>query len=164
MKRIITPLLILSFSLSVSAQGSIDSLFDKYQGVDGFVTLNVSGNFLKMIGSLDDNDDEFLKHADKFTAIRILAQENGNITVKNFYREVMKELNSGGYEEMVSINSSDTDLKIMVKADGKVFTEFLLVAGGDDNAIIQVKGKMTEKIIREMSESVDNDNRMFGLR
>ncbi len=163
MKRIITPLVLLVFTISLSAQSSIDRLFDKYQGMDGFVTVTVSGNFLKLIGEFDD-DDEFLKNSDKIAVIRILAQEDDNMEVDNFYDLVMDELDKGGYEEMVRVNSSDSDMKIMVKAEGDIFTEFLVVAGGDDNAIIQIKGKLTEKIIKEMSESINDDNNIFGLK
>lgn len=163
MKRIITPLVLLVFTISLSAQSSIDRLFDKYQGMDGFVTVTVSGNFLKLIGEFDD-DDEFLKNSDKITVIRILAQEDDNMEVDNFYDLVMDELDKGGYEEMVRVNSSDSDMKIMVKAEGDIFTEFLVVAGGEDNAIIQIKGKLTEKIIKEMSESINDDNNIFGLK
>jgi len=162
MKRIITPLVLLVFTISLSAQSSIDRLFDKYQGMDGFVTVTVSGNFLKLIGEFDD-DDEFLKHSDKITVIRILAQEDDNMEVDNFYDLVMDELDKGGYEEMVRVNSSDSDVKVMVKAEGDIYTEFLVVAGGEDNAIIQIKGKLTEEIIKEMSESINDDNATFGL-
>jgi len=163
MKRIITPLVLLVFTISLSAQSSIDRLFDKYQGMDGFVTVTVSGNFLKLIGEFDD-DDEFFKNSDKIAVIRILAQEDDNMEVDNFYDLVMDELDKGGYEEMVRVNSSDSDMKIMVKAEGDIFTEFLVVAGGEDNAIIQIKGKLTEKIIKEMSESINDDNNIFGLK
>ncbi len=163
MKRIITPLVLLVFTISLSAQSSIDRLFDKYQGMDGFVTVTVSGNFLKLIGEFDD-DDEFFKNSDKIAVIRILAQEDDNMEVDNFYDLVMDELDKGGYEEMVRVNSSDSDVKIMVKAEGDIFTEFLVVAGGEDNAIIQIKGKLTEKIIKEMSESINDDNNIFGLK
>ncbi|MFO7755825.1 MAG: DUF4252 domain-containing protein [Bacteroidales bacterium] len=163
MKRIITPLILFLLVASASAQSSIDRLFDEYQGRDGFVTVSVSGSFLKMIGEFDD-DDEFLKHSDKFTAIRILAQEDDDIQSGNFYELIIDELDKGGYEEMVRINSADADVKIMVKAEGKVFTEFLLVAGGDDNALIQIKGRMTDKMVKEMSDSVNDDHAVFGLR
>jgi len=163
MKKIITPLVLLVFTIALNAQSSIDKLFERYQGADGFVTVTVSGNFLKLIGEFD-NDDEFLKNADKFTSIRILAQEDDNMVVGNFYDIVMDELDKGGYEEMVRVNSSDSDVKIMVKAEGNIFTEFLLVTGGSDNAIIQIKGRLTEKIIREISESIDDDNINFGMR
>jgi len=162
MKKIITPLVLFVFAIGLNAQSSIDKLFEKYQGADGFVTVTVSGSFLKMIGEFDD-DDEFLKNADKYTSIRILAQEDDNMEVENFYDIVMDEIDKGDYEEMVRVNSSDSDVKIMVKAEGNVFTEFLVVTGGSDNAIIQIKGRLTEKIIREMSESIEDDNFNFDF-
>ena len=163
MKRIITPIVLFVFALTVNAQSSIDRLFDRYQGVDGFVTVTVSGSFLKMVGHFDD-DEDLLKHADKFSSIRILAQEDDNMDVDNFYDMVMDELEKGGYEEMVRVNSSDTDLKIMVKAEGDIFTEFLLVTGGEDNVLIQIKGRMTEKIMKEIAEDLEDDDRVFGMR
>jgi len=163
MKKIITPLVLLFITLTVSAQSSVDKLFDRYQGRDGFVTVTVSGSFLKLVGAFDD-EDEFLKHSDKFSSIRILAQEDDDMPADNFYEMVMDELENDGYEEMVRIKSHDNDVKIVVKSNGKMFSEFLLVAGGDDNAIIQIKGNLTHEMIKEMSDSVNNDNDMFGLR
>jgi len=163
MKRIITPIVLIMFALTVNAQSSIDRLFDRYQGVDGFVTVTVSGSFLKMAGHFED-DDDLLKYADKFTSIRILAQEDDNMDVENFHDMIMDELAGGGYEEMVRVNSSDADLKIMVKAEGNIFTEFLLVAGGDDNAIIQIKGRLTEKTMKEIADDLEDDDRVFGMR
>jgi len=163
MKRIITPIVLFVFALTVNAQSSIDRLFDRYQGVDGFVTVTVSGSFLKLAGHFDD-DEDLLKYADKFSSIRILAQEDDNMDVENFHDMIMDELENGGYEEMVRVNSSDTDLKIMVKAEGDIFSEFLLVTGGEDNVLIQIKGRMTEKMMKEIAEDLEDDNRVFGMR
>jgi len=159
MKRILLMTVLTTFILSASAQSAIDRLFEKYQGSKGFTTVIINGNMLKLIAALDDddNDDEVMKHADKFTSIRILAQEDGTVTDDNFYDMVTGEVEKGGYEELVTVNSSETDLKILVKADGKVFREFLLITGGDDNAIIQIKGNMTFDEVKEMSESVKDD-------
>ncbi|TFH38729.1 MAG: DUF4252 domain-containing protein [Bacteroidia bacterium] len=154
MKRLFLVLFIAIFAVSLSGQNSIDRLFEKYSGKEGFVTVSINGNLLKLIASIDDDDDEIMKHADKFTTIRILAQEDDNVAVENFYDMVIDEVNRSGYEELVTINSSDADVKILVKADGKVFSEFLLIAGGDENALIQIKGKLSSDDIKEMSESV----------
>ncbi len=158
MKKLIVIAAAVLFTLSLSAQSTIDKLFSKYQGQDGFTTITVNGNMLKLIANLDDeNDDEFMKFADKFTSIRILAQDNDGMDVDNFYDTVIDEVNGGGYEEMVVINSGGDDVKILVKAEGKVFKEFLLIAGGSDNAIIQIKGNLTYNEVKSMSESVKVD-------
>jgi hypothetical protein len=111
-----------------------------------------------MFADNDDKDDEdLMKFADKFTSIRILAQDDDDIEVENFYDLVIDEVNKGGYEELVTINSEGDDVKIMIKADGKIFKEFLLIAGGEENAIIQIKGSFTYNEVKEMSKSVENE-------
>lgn len=155
MKKFILVSILSVFVISVSAQSSIDKLFDKYAGQDGFVTISINGNLLKLAAAFgDEDDDEFLKHADKFTTIRILAQEDDFTISDNFYDMVIDEVSRMGYEEMMTINSHDSDVKILVKADGKIFREFVLVAGGDENAIIQIKGNLSYNEVKEMSESV----------
>ena len=159
---------LITFVLSLNAQSAIDLLFEKYQGSKGFTTITVSGNMLKLIASLDEdeNEDDIIKYADKFSTIRILVQDDDTVIDENFYDMVIGEVEKSGYEEMVTINSSDEDVKIMVKAEGKVFKEFLLISGGDDNAIIQIKGDMTFDDVKEMSESVKDDHgfNIIGIR
>jgi hypothetical protein len=154
MKRFLLISLIASFAVSMSGQSSIDKLFDKYAGKEGFVTVSINGNMLKLIAAIDDNDDEIMKRADKFTTIRILAQEDEFFDSENFYDLVIDEVNRGDYEELMTINSSDADVKILVRTDGKVFKEFLLIAGGDDNALIQIKGNLSYDDVKDMGESV----------
>lgn len=158
MKRLLSIAVLALFTLALSAQSSIDRLFNKYQGQKGFTTVTVNGNLLKMFADNDDKDDEdLMKFADKFTSIRILAQDDDDIEVENFYDLVIDEVNKGGYEELVTINSEGDDVKIMIKADGKIFKEFLLIAGGEENAIIQIKGSFTYNEVKEMSKSVENE-------
>ena len=155
--------LMMLIAVTITAQSSIDKLFNKYQGRDGFVTITINGNMLKFLAEVDDSDDDFIKHANKFTSIKILVQEDDEMEIENFYDMVIDEVNRSGYEEMVSVKSSDEDLKILVKADGRVFKEFLLIAGGDDNAIIQIKGNMTLDDVKEMGTSFKNGHGISGI-
>jgi len=49
------------------------------------------------------------------------------------------------------IKESDQDLRMLVRAQGKTFKEFLLVGGGEDNLLIQIKGEMTFKEAEKFS-------------
>jgi hypothetical protein len=40
---------------------------------------------------------------------------------------------------------------MLVRTDGDKFKEFLLIAGGKDNAIIQIKGNMTYNEAKKLS-------------
>jgi hypothetical protein len=165
MKRLVSIAIVALFTLSLSAQSTIDKLFSKYQGQDGFTTVTINGNMLRLLADLgdEDEDDEIMQFANKFTSIRILAQEEEGMDVENFYDMVIDEVTKGGYEEMVAINSSGEDVKILVKTDGKVFKEFLLIAGGDDNAIIQIKGNLNYDEVKKMSESIHEDGGISGV-
>ena len=156
MKRILALLILAMFVFTVNAQSSIDKLFNKYQGQDGFVTVSISGSFLKILSEMDDSEDEFMRHASKFSTIRILAQEDDNMEVENFYNMVIDEVDKGGYEEMVTVNSSDADVKVLVKIEENIYREFLVIAGGDENAIIQIKGSMSFEDVKDMSKSIND--------
>ncbi|MEZ5001325.1 MAG: DUF4252 domain-containing protein [Bacteroidales bacterium] len=164
MKRIALLSIISLLAVTLHAQSSIDRLFEKYQGKDGFVTVTINGNLLKMLGSIEDeDDDDLMRFADKFTAIRIIAQEEDYEGVENFYDAVIAEINRGGYEEMMTVNSSDADVKILVKGSGRAFEEFLVIAGGESNAIIQIKGSFTSDDVKKMSESVKSGDSLHGI-
>ena len=89
MKRALTFLLALTIVLTISAQSSIDKLFNKYQGEEGFVTVTINGSLLKLLGEFADEDDEdeqeIMSFAEKFTSIRILAQEEEDMEVEEIY-------------------------------------------------------------------------------
>lgn len=124
-------------------QESIDRLFEKYSGSEGFVTLTINGDLLKLFRSFDEDEKQGCLPA-KVTEIRILAQENDNLEVDNFYKNVMKEIDRSDYEEFMRVKEYHKDMIMLVRSEGRRFREFLLVAGGaDDNVIIQIKGDMT---------------------
>lgn len=133
----------------VSGQKSIDALFDKYAGKDGFTTVTINGNLLKLISCLDDDKDNPIPA--NLTEIRILTQEDKNIKVENFYDLVIKDIDLADYDEFMRVKESDQDLRMLVRTEGNKFKEFLLVAGGKDNALIQIKGNMTFEEAKKFS-------------
>lgn len=141
MKKIFLVLVTLAAVLNVYSQKSIDALFQKYAGKDGFTTVTINGSLLKFAGCQDENDKGSLPAS--VTEIRILAQEGDNPSVGNFYDLVMKDIDLNQYEEFMRVKESDQDMRMLVRTEGDKFKEFLLIAGGDDNALIQIKGNMS---------------------
>lgn len=141
----------------VFGQKSIDNLFDKYAGKDGFTTVTINGNLLKMAHWFGDNDSEDSLPA-KITEIRILAQEDKHLNVDNFYDLVINDIDLKNYEEFMRVKKSDQDLRMLVRSDGNRFKEFLLIAGGEDNALIQIKGDMTYAEAKRFSKEAEKDH------
>jgi hypothetical protein len=155
-------LLIIALTITgtlVYGQRSIDYLFEKYAGKDGFTTVTISGDLLKLAHCLGDNDDD-----DDFpvsiTEVRILTQEDKSIKVENFYAMVINDIDLKDYDEFMRVKNSDQDLRMLVRSEGNKFKEFLLVAGGEDNALIQVKGNMTYADARKFAKDSEKNHRL----
>jgi hypothetical protein len=157
MKRISGIMILLLFVLNVSGQKSVDSLFERYSGNDGFVSVSFSGDILNFFRSEDDCRD---KHWPKnVTEVHILAQDDKGMKVENFFDLAKKELDTREYDEYMSVRESDQDIKMYVRAKGRVINEFLLIGGGEDNFIIQIKGNITFGEAEDFSAEVRKNHR-----
>lgn len=138
-------------------QKSIDDLFDRYAGKDGFTTVTLNGGLLKLSRLLGENDAEN-DFPLNITEIRVLTQEDKTINVGNFYSQVIGDIDLNKYDEFMSVKQSDQDLRMLVRSEGNRFKEFLLIAGGEDNAVIQIKGNMTYEEAKKFSDDVKKDH------
>ena len=151
-KLLLFAVLTITFTFAYG-QKSIDALFDKYAGKDGFTTVTINGNLLKLARCFDkDADHDDNSFPANITEIRILTQEDKTLKVENFYDMVIKDIDLNVYEEFMRVKDSDQDLRMLVRTEGKKFKEFLLIAGGEDNAMIQIKGNLTFDDAKKLSE------------
>jgi len=157
MKKIIGFFAIVFISAGAYGQKSIDGLFAKYSGKDGFVTVSINGNLLKLAASLDDDHKDDTMPKD-ITMIRILTQDDDAVKLDNFYDLVIKDIDLSQYEEFMKITESGQNVSMLVKTNGNKFTEFLLIAGGKDNALIQIKGIMTFEEAKKFSENAKKEH------
>jgi len=161
MKRIILIPVIMAITIMGYGQKSVDALFNKYAGSNGFTTITISGNLIKLFRALDGNhrdDDHDRCWPADITTIRILAQDDDEIYNGNFYDMVERELNRNNYEEFMRMKKYDQDLVMLVRADGRSIREFLIVGGGEDNFLMQVKGNMTYDEARKFSDKMKKDH------
>jgi len=139
-------------SYSLNAQKSIDDLFAKYAGKEGFTTVTINGNLLKLAQAFD-NDEHDKSMPKDVSSIRILSQEgDSDGKVENFYDAVIKDIDLTKYEEFMNVQEKDQKLKMLVKMEGNKFTEFLMISGGKDNALIQIKGSMSLDEVKNLSK------------
>jgi hypothetical protein len=157
MKRLLVFIVLTITATLVYGQKSIDDLFDRYAGRDGFTTVTINGNLLKLAHCLGDNDEK-----DAFplniTEIRILAQEDSSLKVENFYNSVINDIDLKNYDEFMRVKKSDQDLRMLVRSEGNKFKEFLLIAGGESNALVQVKGNMTYADAKKFSKDAEKNH------
>jgi hypothetical protein len=160
MKRLLFFVIMTIATTHIYGQKSIDALFEKYAGKDGFTTFTINGDLLKLAACFDDGDDDDNSISANVTQIRILTQEDDNVKVENFYDLVIKDINLNSYEEFMRVKESDQDIRMLVRSEGNKFKEFLLIAGGEDNALIQIKGNMTMAEARKFSADARKNHGM----
>jgi hypothetical protein len=158
MKKLFGIIALVVISAALNGQKSIDALFDKYAGKDGFTTVTINGNLLKLAASLDDEKGD-KSMPKEVTQIRILAQDDEAMKVENFYDLVIKDLDLTKYEEFMQVKESGQAVRMLVRMEGDRFKEFLLIVGGKDNAIIQIKGDMS---LAEAKKFADDAKKEHG--
>ncbi len=158
MKSIILIITLAFLPVAGNSQRSVDALFKKYGNREGFVTLTFRGPLLKLAGLMDDEDNDYSQLAKKITLIRILAQEDDNITTVNFQNRTAKYLKPGRYEELVTVNKRGQDIRVLVRTNGDKLKEFLLIAGGRKNVIVQIRGNMKYDDAKRISQKVGEED------
>ena len=143
-------------SVAACGQRSVDRLFDSYSGKDNFYTMHLSGNLLRFVVSSDNDNEEGLPQ--EVTEFRLIAQKDDQEKVTDFYNMVMKNLDTEGYEEFMRIKSFDQNTILLVKGHGKEFNEFLMVAGGEHNVVIQIKGSFSVQDAKKFSVNIKKDH------
>ncbi len=164
MKKIVFIICFMGLSAFVMAQNkSIDRVFDKYAGKEGFTTVYISKYMFSMFADLEGIDDEDLKEAQdvfgKLTGIKILAVDDDDAMGEgvNFYDEIMKDLPRDRYEELMVVKDSESDVIILAREEKGIIVELLMIVGGDDNVLIAITGEIDLSTIAKLSETMDID-------
>lgn len=164
MKKLLFIVCFIGLPAVVMAQNkSIDRVFDKYAGQEGFTTVYISKHMFSMFADLEDVEDEDLKEVQdvfgKLTGIKILAVEDSDALGEgvNFYDEIMKDLPRDRYVELMVVKESKSDVVFLAREEGGVIVELLLIVGGegDDNALIAITGEIDLNTIAKLSKTMD---------
>lgn len=165
MKKLLLIVCFIGLSAVIMAQNlSIDRVFDKYAGKEGFTTVYISKYMFSMFANLDNVEDEDVKEVQdvfgKLTGIKILAVEDEDEDVVgegvNFYDEIMKDLPRNEYQELMVVKDSESDVVFLAREEKGVIVELLLIVGGEgDNALIAITGEIDLTTISKLSEAMD---------
>ncbi len=159
MKNLYTLIALILVCASATGQRTVEALFDRYSGDDDFVSISINADLIRIAKALncckDGDDIDYLPS--NLTKIRILTKENTHSGSTNFYELVHRELDRKNYEELMRVKNSDQDLVLLARAVGRSYKELLLVGGGKDNLLIQLKGDMTFREARRFAERMKKD-------
>ncbi len=153
MKRMLLSFIVAACVVSIYGQkNSLDDFFNSYSGRDGYTIVTINGNLFGLLKNFDEDAD--LGDMDKkITSIRIISREKENtFAADNFLSELKGAMKRGNYEELITVKEHDSDLRFMVRTEGEVIVEVLVVASGEEDAVIQIQGRLTREDVTRMSE------------
>jgi len=152
MKSLMTILLAMFTTFSVNGQKSVDEIFKIYSEKSDYTTIIINRGMANVI-SLFEKDGIM----DSVTEIRIITQENEDMPNKTFFNDIKNALDLGSYEELVRIKESDQEVSVLIKQEKDYIRELLVLVGGEDNAFIQIKGKMGIEEAERLLADIDAD-------
>ena len=153
MKAVLTMMLAAITISAMTQQDPIDNLIDQYAGQDGYTTVLVNEDLFELIAKIDVEDEELQKLASQIQSIRIIANENNESRI-NFFDDLAVRIPLDEYKELMIVKDKDQDVQMLVKETNGIISEFLLLAGGRDNAVISIKGNIDLKTLGGLSDEM----------
>ena len=160
MIRKIVCIVMLSFPLLLRAQsGPVESLFDKYNGKEGYTTVVLTKSMFELFAAVSDdkNDQDFREITKRLTGIRILSCEckSGAKAAQDFFREMTKAVNGSQYQDLMVINDGGDQVKFVIRKQGDRISELVMIAGGSDACLIALQGDIDLKQVSKLSRSMN---------
>jgi hypothetical protein len=154
MKRMVIALFITFCTVSLfSQENSLDDFFNSYADREGFTSVIINGNIFGFLNNLDD-DEDFSGLDRKVTSIRIVStKEDRYARETDFMAELKPIIKRGRYEELMTVKDHDSNFSVMVKGSGDIIREVLIIASGENEAVIQIRGTLTREDIDRISEN-----------
>ena len=159
MKKMMLTALVAMFSLAAVC-GTPDEIFDKFRSLPKAEYVHVPKLLLKMGTTYvkSEGNDAAARIASKLTSVRVLDLEDCSRQVKADFAKNISGLKRTGYESMVRANGDGERVEVLIRQQGSVIREMLIVNSGDDDCqLVQLKGKISQKDIDQlvMSEWAD---------
>ena len=160
MKRLIITIIALQLlAFGVQAQESaIASLFDKYRDDERFTKVSVSSKMFQLFTDFDPEDPdtkELTEAISKLKGLKILAADS--ITGgEQFYKEARVNVQNSNFEELMSVRDGEQDVLFMIKEDGDIITEMLMLVGGEQEFVaMSLYGEIDLKTISKLSKGMN---------
>ncbi len=166
---IIAALTMVSLPLQTFSQSTTDALFEKYGAKDGFTTVHITKELFSLFGEIAEDVegeevDELKGVIEGLEYIRILMYENSSdnkyadeSTLQDF-KDDLNDVQLKNFTELMTVREQDEIVKFMIRKDGKVVRELLLLINQDDEAgFISITGNINLKSIAKLAGMMDID-------
>ena len=154
--------IILASSLSSFAQeDAIMRYFSKYVDDERFSAVYISPKMFGMVAKIEieDMEPEVQEVIRSMKGLRILHTEQNAL---QFYYEALKSVSTNEYELLLTARDNGENVRFMVKDNGDIVQELLMIVGGEKNfAMLSFLGNIDLKKIGKLAKALDIDNLQY---
>lgn len=151
---------------AMAQTATIDKLIKKYGGQEGVTVVNISPELFQIMSAMDIKEIEDAEFPiGKLSAVKVLSIESQEVLQgTNFYDEVVADLNTNDYAEVLSVKDGEEDVKMWLKTEGQQIREFLLVVSSpDEGVVVYISGDFNMSDIEGLAESFGGLEGLEGL-
>jgi len=86
------------------------------------------------------------------SGVEVYAFDECENSVKERFNDAIKNIKDSSYETLISTNEDGERVKILVKIKNDYISEIVVIAGGDDPALVRIKGKIKPDDVNSVVE------------
>ncbi|WP_332912363.1 DUF4252 domain-containing protein [Algoriphagus boritolerans] len=116
--------------------------------------MQMAGGFLKSNSDGDEEAQELGVLISKVKGIRILSSDE--VDGMTLYKEAMSTLNRNKYEELMDVQDKETSLKFMVREEGGLVRELMMVTGESKSfTLLSMLGAFTYEDLNMLADKTN---------
>ncbi len=162
MKPILALILIILFPLFANAQTkAINEFYRSHKKDKGTINLALPGFVIRLGASiarphLDEEEIKIgLRFAKKMKGLKLLVAEDESTVTRDQYLQLVSEVKSNQYEELIMVHEGDTDVNIMVREKkDKIRGLLILVRESDSFVMMSMKTKFKMEDVNQLVKDI----------
>ena len=146
---------------SFAQEDAIMKYFSKYVDDQRFSAVYISPKMFNMVSKIEieDMEPEVQEVIRSMKGLRILHTEQNAL---QFYNEALKTISTNEYELLLTARDNGENVRFMVKDNGDIVEELLMIVGGEKNfALLSFLGNIDLKKIGKLAKALDIDNLQY---
>ena len=161
-KLTILSIMMVFTTLAFAQDDAISKFFSKYEDDENFTHVTITSRMFGLFANLDAEDaedKELLDAVSKVKGLKIITKDELEKSEANaLYKEAFDLIPEKEYDELMTVRDKDSDMKFLIKEEGGVITELIMVMHGDNEFfLLSLIGDIDLKQISRLSKSMSID-------